>query len=162
MEVSVPEKKLLSEECWIELSDDVKVRVDYPTRSQEVELRRLQKLWNFGLARADTEHWLSYYLRATIRDVVGFTIEGRLARLVLDRGLAKHLTNDDKTLDVVALFVDLDIVEELAGKINSRLEVTDVEKKTSQSPPSISEKENSKPDGNSSNPVQESLTVGIP
>lgn len=162
MELKIPEKKLLSEPCWIDLNDEVKVRIDYPTRSQEVELRRLQKIWFSGLARADTEHWMAYYLRSTIREVMGFSIEGKPAQLVLERGSALSLSNGTTSLDLIATLLELDLIEALGGMIMSRLEVTEVEKKRLDSPPSSSVTANSAQDGSPSSPEPRSSTAGIP
>ena len=168
VDLKAPEKKLLSEECWIDLANDVKIRIDYPTRSQEVELRRLQKIWFHDKQQPDTEHWMTAYLRATIKDAVGFSIEGKPAILIVERGLAKELTCDKDSknpqdhLDLIATFIELDLVEAIGGLIMSRLEMTDVEKKTLPSPPNSSKTANSVPTGNRSNQEPVSLTAGIP
>ena len=145
IELKIPEKKLLSEACWIELSEGVRIRIDYPSRSQEVELRRLQKMWFHGMQQADTEHWMSFYLRTTIKEVEGFSVDGgKPLKLVLERGLAKELTDGTAHLDLIATFLEMDLIEAIGGMIMQRLEVTEVEKKTSASPLNSSKMENSK------------------
>jgi hypothetical protein len=161
MELKLPDKKLLGEDLWFDLSDEIKVRIDYPSRSQEVEQRRLQKVWNGGYAQADSEHWLAYYVRSTLREVVGFTIEGKPAVLIVEKGIARNLSNGEKSLDVVSVLLELDILFSLASAIMSRLEVTEVEKKSSGSQPNSSVMANSEPHGMPSSPVQESSTPSI-
>ena len=157
------EKKLLGEDVWIDIGNDgEKVRIDYQTRSQEVEFRRLQKVWFAGMFNADTEHWVVFYLRSTIREVEGFTIEGKPAKLVLERGSAKELSNGEKSIDVIAMFQDADLVWSLAGEIMSRLNVSETEKKTQSSQPNSSGTANLETDGSLSSPVSESFVAGTP
>jgi hypothetical protein len=160
VELKVPEKKLLSEECWIELGDEVKIRIDYPTRSQEVELRRLQKVWNYHKESADTSHWMEYYLRTAIREVVGFSSEGKPLTLVVERGLAKELTDGTVHLDLIATLLELDLIEAVGGMIMQRLEMTEIDKKKFPSLPISSSEDNSTTHTSNSSPEPASSTVG--
>lgn len=157
-----PERKLLGAEAWLDLPEEVRVKFDYPSESQEVELRRLQMLWFGKMASPLTDHWLSYYLRATIRDVQGITVAGKPTQLVIEKGLAKNLKSDGGELDLIAAFIQLDVLETVASMIRQRLEVTELDKKKLQSSLTLSSRENSNPITSSSSPVQESSTAGNP
>ena len=169
IEAKVTERKLLSEECWIDVGNDIQLRIDYPTHSQSTEQRRLEMLWFNKMARPDTEHWIEYYIRCTVREVRGFSIEGKAARLVLERGIADHLTNADparpnemgKNLDVIAVFVEFDMLESLCGMILQRLEMNEMDKKKLQSQDSLSEMESLGSPMNNSELESKSLTDGI-
>jgi hypothetical protein len=159
MDLKVPEKKLLSEPCWIELNDEVKIRIDYQTRNQEAHFNRLIRISQSKYDSAETEDWGIYYLRSTIKEVVGFTKDGKPLVAVLERGFLKELSNGETSIDLMAKFVDWDLVDAVAGMIRQRLEVSEVEKKSSSSPPSSSKTENLEGIGSPSIPAPESLTL---
>lgn len=158
------EKKLLGVDCWLEIgkdygvNDPIKIRIDYPTRSQTVEFRRLLTVWKADLQTEHTQHWLEYYFRSTVREIEGISVEGKAARLTLEGGLAKNLSAGNVDLDVVQVFSTLGILQVVVGMIRSKLEFSDIEKKNSQSPLNSSKKESS-PEPQSS-PGQTSSTDG--
>jgi hypothetical protein len=156
------EKKLLSEQAWIELWDGVRVRIDYLTRAQETELRRLRAMWRAKIADPNGDHFLEYYIRAAVKEAVGFGIEGETARIESSGGLAMNLVTSpqdaDKSLriDITEAFAQLGALEALCGAISERLNFDEVEKKSVSSPPSSLSAESSKVSGSTSSPAQES------
>lgn len=155
-----PEKKLLGESCWIALADDLKIRIDYLTRAQETEFRRLLKLWEGNRADPNGNHWIEYYFRAAVKEVLGFTIEGERSTLTVEHGLARSLKNDKgtKEIDVCAAFVEYGILEGACGLIRQRLEFGDIEKKSSESSQNLSSGASSVPTPNPSGPEAGSST----
>ena len=124
------EKKLLSEDCWIDLVDGLKIRVDYLTRSQETELRRLKTLWKYNLADPESNHWIEYYFRAAVKEIQGFTIEGQPAKLESSGGLAMSLINEKgDSVDVCGAFAELGILETACSLIRERLDFGELSKK---------------------------------
>ena len=154
------ERKLLSEEAWIELGD-IRIRFDYPTRSQEMEFRILKVRWDGGHAEATSEHWIGYYLRATIKEVLGFARNGKPYKLELINGLARDLVAGENRLDMIAVFQEYDLLESLFGLIWKRLEVTELDKKKFLLQPNSLKTENSNTEKDL-NPEASSLTVGTP
>ncbi len=128
--------KLLSEPCWIDLGDDISVRVEYPSQSQATEFRRLEISWNLGMAMPGMEHWIGYYFRSTVKEVKGLTIDGKAVELYVERGLARSIVESGKDsdavdLDVLAVFSGIGKLEIAVGLIRKRLEFTDTDKKKS-------------------------------
>src|SRR3990167_8878548 len=134
------ERKTLSEDCWIDL-EDFQIRIDYPTYSQTTELRRLAIQWGAGQADENTEHYLGYYLRATLRGVKGLFSNGKELTLELERGLAKNFIGGDKPLDVIATFVHLKLLELAVSEIQQKLQVSGEDKKKSLSQPNSLKRE---------------------
>lgn len=129
------ERKTLSEECWIELGD-FQIKVDYPTYSQVTELRRLTIMWEAQRASEDTEHFLGYYLRSTLKGVKGLVADGKELTVELERGLAKNFVGGSRPLDIVATFLAVELLEIAVVRIRERLEVSNEDKKKSSSQPS--------------------------
>lgn len=128
------ERKSLGEECWISLGD-IKIRVDYLTRSQEMEFNRLSIAWGLQQGHIVHSHHLEYYFRCAVKDIQGITIEGKETVLTFKNGLAQDLVTNDlkesdrKKLDVVACFLGLEMFHLACGSIFQRLEMSEADKK---------------------------------
>ena len=161
------ERKSLGEDCWINLSDDVRIRIDYLTRAQEVEFNRLSIAW--GLQQGDSvhSHHLEYYFRCAVKDVQGITIEGKETTLTFKHGVAQNLITENikndklpeddplkkKPLDVVASFIGLGLFYVAVGSIFQRLEMDDADKKKLPSVQDSVKKDNLPEVNQSSNPA---------
>ena len=131
----IEEKKTLSGESWIELDKDTRFRISYPTRGQETQERLLRMRWDAGRVSETDPHWIGYYIQSTVKDVEGFVDEaGQAFRLKLENGIATYLVSGKKRLNFLAVLTELGLVEALFGLIYKRLEMTDLEKKSSNSP----------------------------
>lgn len=152
------ERKTLSEDCWIDLGE-FEIKVDYPTYSQTTELRRLTILWEAQRANEDTEHFLGYYLRSTLKGVKGLVANGKELTVEIERGLAKNFAGD-KPLDIVATFLALGLLEIAVVRTRERLEMSGEDKKKFLSQPNSLKKEESG-EPRSSTPVLKFETPSI-
>ena len=159
----IADKKTLSGDAWIELDGETRLRIDYPTRAQETQQRLLRMRWDAGKNSEGEPHWIGYYIQCTVKEVGGFKDEstGQMFRLELDRGLAMWLVCGKKRLNFLAVLTEFGIAESLFGLIYKRLEMTELEKKSSNSPQHSSKKGNSASGRKSLSPVK-SPTDGNP
>jgi hypothetical protein len=160
VELKVPEKKLLSEECWIELGDGLRFRIEYPSEGRKTEFQRLWLLWYNGKADGRTEHWAAYYIRSTVKEVDGLTIEGESAKLMFDSDLATEFSNGKSSLDFITTLNEWRLVFVLAGMIMEHLGMTEIDKKKFPSLPISSSEDNSTTHTSNSSPEPASSTVG--
>ena len=154
------ERKLLNEDACIELGE-IKIRFDYPSRSQEMEFRILKMRWDAGRVESESEHWIGYYLRSTIKAVVGFERNKKPYKLEFINGFARDLVVGKIRLDVIAVLQEYDLLESVFGLIWKRLEVTELDKKKLLLQAISSERENSDT-GKDSSPEASFSTVGTP
>ena len=125
------ERKTLGEDCWLSIGEDIRLKIDYLTRAQEMEYERLSLAWNFNQGEKLHSHDLEYYFRCAVKDIQGITIEGREAVLECKNGLAKDLvTNEVKgqqRLDIVATFIEMKIflyaIEMIMQNIKTKLKI---------------------------------------
>ncbi len=151
------ERKTLGEDCWIPIGEDIKIKVDYLTRAQEMEFNRLSLSWNLNKGQGTHSHHLEYYMRCAIKDIIGITIEGKEAELIIKDGLAKYLVTEEikkdklpdddprkkKPLDFIACLLGLELFEIALYKIYEKLEMTEADKKKLQSAQNSVKPENS-------------------
>lgn len=132
------EKKLLGADCWIDLIEDVKVKVDYPTAGQMTEVRRLRNIWDLQQSNPDIPHFYEAYINYTVRDVTGYTIGSKPSKY-----RDSELVSGDTRLNFFAVLVELGLVEVLVAKIMKHLDFDKVEKKSSKSQQGSSKTESS-------------------
>ena len=153
---NISDKKTLSGDAWIELDDETRLRIDYPTRAQETQQRLLRMRWESGKNSEGEPHWIGYYVQCTVKEVEGFRDEatGQMFQLELDHGLAMWLVCGKKRLNFLAVLTELGLAESLFGLIYKRLEMTELEKKSLNSPPHSSKRESSARGRKSSSPAK--------
>ena len=145
------EKKTLSGECWIKVSD-FELRIDYPTRNQDAEYRRLKSYWDLGMG-GESEHFMNYYIRSTVKAVRGLTIEGQDVELESIGGLAMNLKSNSVSVDLIEVLLGLGKWEDALVSIRERLSVTNLDKKKLNSQPDLSKTESSKSQQDSPEPT---------
>ena len=154
------ERKSLGEDCWINIGDDIRVRVDYMSKSQEIEFNRHVLAFETDHSEILHRHYIDFYLRATIKAVEGITLEGRETELESVNGLAMSLvTTDNKKspqqkIDLIGTIVELGMTFILCGMIVEKLKFTEADKKKLQSVQDSVRKENSQEEAKSSSPAQ--------
>ena len=160
---NISDKKTLSGDAWIELDDETRLRIDYPTRAQETQQRLLRMRWESGKNSEDEPHWIGYYIQCTVKEVEVFRDKetGQMFKLELDHGLAVWLVCGKKRLNFLAVLTELGLAESLFGLIYKRLEITELEKKSLNSPRPSSKKESFARGRKSSRPAK-SPTGGNP
>ncbi len=126
------EKKTLGEDCWITLGD-VKIKVDYLTRAQEMEFNRLVLMWENKHGDQAHSHHLEYYFRCAVKDIQGITIEGKEATLTFKNGMAQELVSGESRLDIIACFLELKLFMLATGMIIEKLQISEADKKKLQS-----------------------------
>ena len=150
-------RKSLGEDCWVPIGDEIKIKIDYLTRAQELEFNRLSLAWGMKQGNKVHSHHLEYYFRCTVKDIQGITIQGKETVLTFKDGLAQNLVTTDmkevdrKPLDVVACFLGLGIFGVACGMIYQRIEMTEADKKKLQSALDSVKQENSQESEASSN-----------
>jgi hypothetical protein len=122
------ERKLLSEECWIDLGDGLEIKIDYMTRSQEVEFRRLATLWELQ-GTSEKQHYWGYFLKSISKNIRGLTIAGKPATLEFKNGLLENIISDGNKYDYVAVLLELKKLENLYYEAYTKLVFDDVDKK---------------------------------
>jgi hypothetical protein len=141
------ERKTLGEDCWLSIGEDIKIKIDYLTRAQEMEYERLLLGWTVNQGAKLHSHDLEYYFRCTVKDIQGITIEGREAVLERKNDMARELvTNevkDQQRLDIVACFIELKIFLYACELIMQKLAMTEADKKKLQSVQNSVKQENS-------------------
>lgn len=121
------ERKLLSEDCWIDV-EDCKVRIDYMTRSQETEYRRLAMMWRADM-QSDEPHYVEHYIRCAVQEFTGATIEDKPAKLVRTNGKADKFVTDSAECDFIQFLLATGIHETVWIGIVQRLSFDDMDKK---------------------------------
>jgi hypothetical protein len=137
------ERKILTEECWIDLGDGLGLRIDYPTRGQEAEYRRLDALWAFNAMMEQSEQPINYYLRCACKQVRGLTIENEEASIEVKNGLAKNLVFKGGQVDFIDFLVGANLWYRAWFDVKQKLAYDDIDKKKLQSQPDSTEKESS-------------------
>ena len=152
--------KLLGEtDCWILLSEGraavpakdgqsakpaeeaVRVRVDYLTAAQDSEFHRRGirfETWGTG------EHPEDYYLRATIKEIVGLTYEGQPFRLTFDQqGLVEEVgeagSGEEIKPDLISMLKAVNLYDIARVKMRMKLSLTEADKKKQPTLPSSTE-----------------------
>jgi len=137
------ERKSLGEDCWITLGD-VRIKIDYLTRAQEMEFNRLVLMWENKHGEQAPFHHFEYYFRCAVKDVQGITIEGKEASLTFKNGMAQELVSGESKLDIVACFLELKLFMLAVGLILEKLQMSEADKKKLQSVQDSVKMENSK------------------
>lgn len=141
------ERKTLGEDCWISIGEDIRLKIDYLTRAQEMEFNRLSLSWNLNKGQNTHSHHLEYYMRCTVKDITGITIGGKETELIIEDGLAKYLVTEEikkdklpdddpqkkRPLDFVKSIVELGLSDIALYKIFEKLAMTEADKKKLQS-----------------------------
>ena len=154
------EPKLLGEECWIALDGGGRIRVDYLTRGQRRRFEQLAVQWHYDSAPAGTDHHMGYFIRCAVREVEGFEIDGKPAKVKIEYGMAKSLVAGEAVVDFLDYLDAAGIRTEIEDKVFSRLEFTALDKKKLKSAGSSSGKSGSAASRSRSKRARESSTAG--
>lgn len=127
------EPKLISEQdCWIQLVDDVAVRIDYLTEAEDSELKRLERKWMFQLNGMHDMHPDDYYLNHVIKQVRGLTLDGKDFEL---RPNPHFPAAVDPVMNIANALRAMSVHEKALIEIRARLTMSEMDKKKHSSQP---------------------------
>jgi hypothetical protein len=154
------ERKPLTEDCWIDLGDGFEIRIDYPTRGQESEYKRVSQL--MGVESRDENKFSdeqlmrlgSFYLKCVCKEIKGLNVDKEPAKLEIKKGLAENIVfkkdGKEKSVDFIDWLSGMNLWLITWAQARMKLKYDDVDKKKLQLQPNSTEKENSQEEANTS------------